>query len=149
MDPSALSVQLIELIDRLWVRSTVVFGPVEVGRTQEQLREHYLLELSRGSETANRVTAGQIGRHLIDRAELDDEAFWATPLGRILAWHVGYPYERCPAALVGAILGTSRQYGWRKASEMEISRDERGRRYVPSIEVRRLARERMRTSPPL
>lgn len=146
---SALNDQLIELIDRLWARSTVVFGPLQLEHTAEGLCATFVHELSRTSDIANRVTAGQIGRHLIDRAELDDEAFWATPLGRVLAWHVGYPYERCPAALVGAILGTSRQYGWRKASEMEVSRDERGRRYVPSIEVRRLARERMRTSPPL
>lgn len=146
---SALSDQLIELIDRLWARSTVVFGHAQIPRMPEQLCAVYLHELSRTSDIANRVAAGQIGRNLIDRAELDDDKFWATPLGRVLAWHVGYPYERCPVALIGAIIDTSRQYGWRKASEMEISRDERGRRYVPSHEVHRLARGRMRTPPPL
>lgn len=135
--------QMLALIDRLYRRCAAVF----IGCTPDD-PTLILRVYQRGlSDERSEYIARQIGRHLVDRSELEDEAFWKTPVGRQVAWHVGYPYDRCPAALVGPISGTSRQYAHRVSSRWEISRDGQGRRYVPSRQVWGLARSREQNRP--
>jgi hypothetical protein len=81
---------------------------------------------------------------LVGERAFDDEAFWRTPLGRIIAWHIGFPRERVQTSLVGTLLGTSRQYGYRAVAGLDKElRD--GSVTVPSDEVRRLLRVRQRS----
>lgn len=140
-----LDEQLLVLLDRLRDRAACIFGGVTLDDADQILR----IQLTCLGDERAEFMARKIGLHLIDRAELDSEAFWATPLGRQLAWHVGYPYEQCPAALVHAILGTSRQYAHRVCAEMVTSRDALGRRHVPASEVRRLVHGREQNRPAL
>jgi hypothetical protein len=80
---------------------------------------------------------------LVGERAFDDEAFWRTPLGRVIAWHVGFPRERVQTSLVGTLLGTSRQYGYRAVVDLDKElRD--GSVTVPSEGVRRLLWVRQR-----
>jgi hypothetical protein len=55
-------------------------------------------------------------------SDLDSEGFWRSPLGQVIAWHIGYPQDWVPVKLVGALLGTSRQYGYQAVNEAQLQK---------------------------
>jgi hypothetical protein len=50
--------------------------------------------------------AREIVQSLVDHP---DFAWWGTPLGRAVAWHIGYTKEQVPREVVATILDVSRQ----------------------------------------
>lgn len=62
------------------------------------------------------ATAREIATYLLDRSEIRLPGFWATPLGRLICWHIGYPEAVVPASLIGPMMGTTRQYTYRVLS---------------------------------
>lgn len=97
-----------DLIDRmalLRVRYEVAFTDF-VARPEFEARAAVIEEgLHQGLDSAVRMAQA-----IVDPAELDGTAFWATPLGVLLFAAGGYPRGQVPQPVVTCVLHCSRQY---------------------------------------
>lgn len=66
--------------------------------------------LAMRDDHANVATAARtVCRALFGDGDIPED-FWATKLGRDVAWAIGYPWELVPVAQAQAVLGVSRSY---------------------------------------
>jgi hypothetical protein len=144
VDYSELLDQLAALVEEFHARARVLYGaPALAAFSPGAIARDYGVQLWCGGNAAERASR-EVAMALVGERAFDDEAFWRTPLGRVIAWHVGFPRERVQTSLVGTLLGTSRQYGYRAVVDLDKElRD--GSVTVPSEGVRQLLRVRQRS----
>jgi hypothetical protein len=144
VDHDELLDQLATLVEEFHARARALYGASALEQfSPSTIAFAYAQALWLGGKLAE-YTAREVAMALVGERAFDDEAFWRTPLGRIIAWHIGFPRERVQTSLVGTLLGTSRQYGYRAVAGLDKElRD--GSVTVPSDEVRRLLRVRQRS----
>lgn len=125
VDFNEVVIQLDERVRDLYQRSRILFGRAPAGISiayvvrdlAERLRD---IEHGAVGQTAAREAAMALV------SDLDSEDFWRSALGQVIAWHVGYPQDWVPVKLVGALLGTSRQYGYQAVGEARLPKMSRG-----------------------
>jgi hypothetical protein len=139
VDHDELLDQLATLVEEFHARARALYGASALEQfSPSTIAFAYAQALWLGGKLAE-YTAREVAMALVGERAFDDEA-----LGRIIAWHIGFPRERVQTSLVGTLLGTSRQYGYRAVAGLDKElRD--GSVTVPSDEVRRLLRVRQRS----
>lgn len=116
-----VAVQLDERVRDLYQRARIMFGRAPAGVSIAYVVHDLATRLSdiehgTVSQTAAREAAGALV------PDLDSEDFWRSALGQLIAWHIGYPQDWVPVKLVGALLGTSRQYGYQAVNEAQLQK---------------------------
>jgi hypothetical protein len=144
VDRDELLDQLATLVEEFHARARALYGsPALEQYSPSAIARDYAAALVLGGGELAEHAAREVAMALVGERAFDDEAFWRTPLGRVIAWYIGFPRERVQTSLVGTLLGTSRQYGYRAVADLDKElRD--GSVTVPSEGVRRLLRVRQR-----
>jgi len=73
-----------------------------------------------------------VARSLVDPAEMDTPAFWATPLGRLMFRAGAFPGETISQTFAARVLGCSRQWVGEMVSKGVLAHDD-GKVYVAQI----------------
>lgn len=79
------------------------------GRILTAAAYHVGILAAREDNTDVTTAAQLVCRALFGDTDIPEE-FWATKLGRDVAWAIGYPWELVPVAQAQAVLGVSRSY---------------------------------------
>jgi hypothetical protein len=143
-----LYAQLLDMIGTLQVRAQAIFGPGTAAFTSAQaLARDYVGRLTGLTWEDAESTCRELAIGLLSEQDLHDEAFWKTPLGRLMSWHIGYPAPYVHLKLLGSLIGVSRQYAYRRAHELGITKGRigDGAMTISSTDARRLVRERRPT----
>lgn len=104
-DP-AVEGQLLAYLTDLKRRAEGAFGPTWEAPDPQAVASDYVFQLQRDSDPHQGVADLM---NVLDARSLSDRWFWGTPLGRAMAWHIGYYVPEVPPQVVACVLWVSRQ----------------------------------------
>jgi len=97
--------QLVAAVQSLDTRHSTVFAAVESSHGKHVQVADYYADGLRSPDAAGQGLALEVMEMLMARDVYGSFAFWCSPLGRAVAWHIGYHAEYAPRMLAGAALG--------------------------------------------
>lgn len=143
-DPNLIEAraQLERLVRDLYDRARVLFGRPPAGISVTYVARDLAWRLIDVDHPAvGPAAAREAASALVPN--LDSESFWRSALGQLITWHIGYPQDWVPVKLVGALLGTSRQYGYQAVNEAKLQKmSNGGSLHVETAGVLALIRDR-------